>query len=1067
MADEVDLEAKWKLALRRCGRSVRTGRTELGRPDTLNQQQTKAANASLEVPLAILAGAGTGKTTTLLGRVRHLLNSGATPDTILLLSFTNKSADDLVERLVGALGASVARSIHCTTIHSFALALLRCFGQHLGFDGDIKVADARAQISILQEAWKWSQLEEERKSCSQWLGLDPLASMSWTTIFEACSRQHERLFEECLVSGQGNHDAAPRAGEHAGTTEFVTTLCSLKEAMSGQQPRLQQASFQYGHILLEPTGRSMHNHRWWAAQKAWRPQKGLLVPKGAILTKAELMRPLSGNLAADAGLQLLTKIRETLVSHPLTQVRVRFEMPLAPPSGSPAALKAKEDPRWRQKLAVRIHRKLHKFHKPESPSRVPEFELELPTDGVKKLRKKITVAKQSKQSASDFMKTNQPGDMAFCYSYYQDCMRQRGLVDFQDMLIMASKVLDSQALRQLVRSQVRHLLVDEFQDVSPIQLDVLTPLIGDGPNRSLCVVGDDDQTIYTWNGSTTRIFDLLRDQCKQLHALQLTDNYRSTRPILEVGHFVLAPNVRRMSKTLRAKAAWADGPDNTPPLLIECGHPEDEAKAIADEIEKLRQNKEKQLLYEPSDMAVLFRCFRFGADRTHQPLVKELTKRCIPYHVVRDDPLWERSFALDLLAYLDLAAGGDDDSSFLRALRTPPRGCGPLFVARLQERQEQAKDKSQRKSFLMLAEELLREKEISRIRLSPKAQKGLQNLLATIDELRLSCATLPVHEALKTVAASSGYGTWLGKQKKRRLRSSSAAGSTRKHSRKTADNTESDEDEQIDGESEDQPEVDEEEAAAEKANNAIAENVKEAVAAASCFAERWESPYGSVRKKVTLPGLFELCSQHLMRSTSLAQVAEHLPQNVLDKVAACCGAGRIQIQDFLRHVALDPQGSSTPTMTKRKTRKPGKDLNTNRGVCVSTIHAAKGLEWPVVFAARWNEEVIPMKPREVEELRQDGTIVRRPRSDAETQEFVEEERRLAHVAATRAQRRLVISYVRSFSAREKTKADVSSIQLPHPILQERSSGAAIWKRVRQKTPEEAHWEGVSQTAGDL
>ena len=1068
MSDEFDFQEKWKLALRRCSRSIPSIlTTEIQGFSRLNEQQSTAATAPVAVPLAILAGAGTGKTTTLLGRVQHLLNSGALPDNILLLTFTNKSADDLVERLVGSLGANVARCINCTTIHSFSLAVLRCFAEYTDYDSNMKVADARVQLSILREAWMWSQLEEERERCMKWLCLSPLSGTSWNIIFEECGRRHARLFQECLVSRQSDETAAQQLETTSNMeANFVTSLFKLRSAMDGKHLCLQQGSFQYGHFsLLSLQAQEKSESIWWATPKAWRPEKGVLVSKGAILTRIELLRPLSNTLAVDSGVQLLTHIRDILASNTLAQVKVRFEIPLLPPLGSPASLRAKEDPRWRHKLATRIHDRLYESHRSESCSRAVDRKLELPRDGLKELRKKISVAKRCKQKACDFLKTNLPGDLAFCYNYYQDHMRQRGLVDFQDMLLMASKLLATSKLKRLVRMQVRHLLVDEFQDVSPIQLDVLTPLMCDEPDRSLCVVGDDDQTIYTWNGSTTRIFDLLRERCGQLRTIQLTDNYRSTRSILDVGRYFLAQNTRRVGKELRAKAAWAEGLYGSPPLLIECGHPKDEAVAIVEEMQKLQRTVDKEFLYEPTDFAVLFRCFRIGSTCTYQPLVAELTKRCIPHYVIRDEPFWERSFAQDLLAYLDLASGRDDDSAFLRALRVPPRGCGAVLVARLEERRERAKDDSDVKSLMMLALELLNESDKSRC-LSSTSHEGLRNFLVTIEELRLSCRMLPVHEALKKVADRSGYCEWSEKQQNKRPSRLTSAGSASKHRRTVEETAMSHEDTKYERESDSKSDSDLSQAddkGEEAAGDVVGEmamKLREAVSMAGCYAERWESPYGSTREKTKMPSLFCICCKQLRRSASLVKISQWLPGDVFDKVAACCGVGRLQIQDFMRHVALDPKDNVSSMAVKTNRMRARSKSKSNCGVCISTIHAAKGLEWPVVFIARWNEEILPMKTRDVEELQRDGTLHRRPLNESEMQEFMEEERRVAHVAATRAQQQLILSYVRSFSVIEKKEAKISSIQLPQPISSECSPSAAVWKRVRAKTTEELRWPAI-------
>ena len=124
-----------------------------------------------------------------------------------------------------------------------------------------------------------------------------------------------------------------------------------------------------------------------------------------------------------------------------------------------------------------------------------------------------------------------------------------------------------------------------------------------------------------------------------------------------------------------------------------------------------------------------------------------------------------------------------------------------------------------------------------------------------------------------------------------------------------------------------------------------------------------------------------------------------IPEQILVKTAAACGGGRLQVEDFLSWVQTDPKAAAC---AERK----GQD-----NISVSTIHAAKGLEWKVVFVPRWNEGFIPSRAYPVEEVQPNGQIRQRPLTEDELRQHVEEERRLAHVAVTRAKQQLVITYV--------------------------------------------------------
>lgn len=247
----------------------------------------------------------------------------------------------------------------------------------------------------------------------------------------------------------------------------------------------------------------------------------------------------------------------------------------------------------------------------------------------------------------------------------------------------------------------------------------------------------------------------------------------------------------------------------------------------------------------------------------------------------------------------------------------------------------------------------------------------------------------------------------------------------------------------------------------------------EAKQTALSFAKRWQSPLAAggpedARAAPRVPGLFEICGARLMakaaESTDFrAELADQVPPMLLDQLAASCGRrGRLQIQDFVAKVSLDPKDTAAPNPASKKRRHAVRGQG--QGVCITTIHAAKGLEWPVVFVARWNQGFLPMEATKTEELGPDGRISKRELSPAEALEHLEEERRLAHVAATRAQRRLVVTYVRGFSSRlsgfdwkPQDPAFRSSLPLPEPLLPEGSPNAAMWLRVSPKAEDEPDW----------
>ena len=162
-------------------------------------------------------------------------------------------------------------------------------------------------------------------------------------------------------------------------------------------------------------------------------------------------------------------------------------------------------------------------------------------------------------------------------------------------------------------------------------------------------------------------------------------------------------------------------------------------------------------------------------------------------------------------------------------------------------------------------------------------------------------------------------------------------------------------------------------------------------------------------------------------SEILDTLMSSIPEEILLKTAAACGGGPLQVQDFLSWVQTDPKGVACGADEPRP----------NNKIMVSTIHAAKGLEWKVVFVPRWNEGFIPSRASLVEELQPDGRMRQRDLTESELREHAEEERRLAHVAVTRAKEQLVMTYV---TCGNET---VSSISLPKAVPQCESSTSSM------------------------
>ena len=207
-------------------------------------------------------------------------------------------------------------------------------------------------------------------------------------------------------------------------------------------------------------------------------------------------------------------------------------------------------------------------------------------------------------------------------------------------------------------------MVDEFQDTNRLQFDLVRQL--GGTHRNVCVVGDDDQSIYGWRGA--EISNILEFEHHFPHPkiIKLEQNYRSTNAILGGANSIIRLNPRR-----RPKSLWSENGDGQPIRIVEVPDDREEANFVVGEIQKLQ-------LTEPcgwTEFAVIFRM------NAQSRLVEENLRRLkIPYRVVGGRSFFERREVKDLLAYLTCLANPQDDGSLLRIINTPARGISPATI---------------------------------------------------------------------------------------------------------------------------------------------------------------------------------------------------------------------------------------------------------------------------------------------------------------------------------------------------------------------------------------------------
>ena len=259
---------------------------------------------------------------------------------------------------------------------------------------------------------------------------------------------------------------------------------------------------------------------------------------------------------------------------------------------------------------------------------------------------------------------------AYIYPRYRDALKAMNALDFDDLLVLTLKLFrENPEVLERYRDRFRYIMVDEYQDTNRIQYDFIKLLAGE--RRNICVVGDDDQSIYGWRGANPgNILDFGKDFPGTV-TIKLEQNYRSFAHILKAANGVISHNKKRMEKSL-----WSDRGDGPKVNVFKAADTGDEAEWVAERIDTIKIRK--NIAFE--DIAVIYRANTFS-----KPFEEALRKQRIPYSVVGGTSYFERKEILDLTAYLKIMANPSDDLSLLRAVNAPKRGIGPAALGSMSD----------------------------------------------------------------------------------------------------------------------------------------------------------------------------------------------------------------------------------------------------------------------------------------------------------------------------------------------------------------------------------------------
>ena len=300
--------------------------------------------------------------------------------------------------------------------------------------------------------------------------------------------------------------------------------------------------------------------------------------------------------------------------------------------------------------------------------------LELPEEqfNYRAIAHTISRAKNDLLGPEDFAVSNYyEATLARIYAAYQDFLVENNAYDFGDLISEAVSLLARETgILDKYRNIYQHILVDEYQDTNRAQYE-LVRLLGQD-HRSVCVVGDPDQSIYRWRGANVANFNSFREDFPEARVLNLEENYRAHEAILSVANKLIQINIR----SYFGKELWSDRGPETKPVLFRNFDERHEALRVLFAVEELRADHGRDY----SDFAVLYR-----VNAQSRVFEDVLGSAHVPFKVIGGLRFYERKEVKDVLAYLRSAYNPADSVSFERIINTPPRGIGKKSLETLMQ----------------------------------------------------------------------------------------------------------------------------------------------------------------------------------------------------------------------------------------------------------------------------------------------------------------------------------------------------------------------------------------------
>ena len=342
----------------------------------------------------------------------------------------------------------------------------------------------------------------------------------------------------------------------------------------------------------------------------------------------------------------------------------------------------------------------------------------------------------SPQQAMALARDKQEQTFAYCYDRYNKQLRAYNALDFDDLIMLPTLLFKQNAeVQSKWQEKIRYLLVDEYQDTNTSQYELIKLLVGD--RARFTVVGDDDQSIYSWRGARPQNMVRLRDDFPALRVIKLEQNYRSSQRILHCANILIDNNDHVFDKKLFSNLGEGEKLQ-----IIEAKNEEHEAERVVGELIAHRFIAKTHY----RDYAILYR-----GNHQSRLLEKILMQNRIPYKISGGTSFFSRAEIKDMMAYLRLVVNQDDDAAFLRIVNTPKREIGTATLGKLGSLAQE--------KHVSLFEAIFDFELIQRV--TPKAYDALQKFARWIVELNDEIQRSEPERAVRSMLTSLHYEEYL------------------------------------------------------------------------------------------------------------------------------------------------------------------------------------------------------------------------------------------------------------------------------------------------------------------